>query len=243
MAQHRPSRFPQPLHPVGAEMEMSAWARCCKTPPADPGTRKSHRCCGISKEKAPRLRLAVIGTMALAKDGKGTATADFRAKGASPKSAGKGGDGFEPALASQQCRLHRYAVTTADLCPALPASLHIQLHAPCKLPPQPWAARSAIRCRCALAPGSKTACMSRHARFAPPFYEHVWGQLIASPCATHLVVFVCLWTLRCSLLVARSAFINHRLKKKNVRDDRRAHHERGDAVRVVSVLRDAPRAS
>ena len=85
--------------------------------------------------------------------------------------------------------------------------------------PQPQAARSAIRCRCALAPGSKTACMSRHARCAPPFYEHVGGQLIASPCATHLVVFVCLWTLGYSLLVARPVFINHRLKKMFVTID------------------------
>ena len=62
----------------GTEMEMSTRARCCKTPPVDPRMRKSHRCCGTSKENAPSLRLAVTGTVsclwrrAKAK-GKGTA--------------------------------------------------------------------------------------------------------------------------------------------------------------------------
>ena len=56
---HRPSRSLQPLHPSGIEIQMSAWQRCCKTLPVDRRTLKSHRCCGTSKDTAPRLRLVV----------------------------------------------------------------------------------------------------------------------------------------------------------------------------------------
>ena len=33
VGRHKPSKSPQPLHSGGTEMQMAAWARCCKTPP------------------------------------------------------------------------------------------------------------------------------------------------------------------------------------------------------------------
>ena len=69
---------------------MSIWARCCNTPGESAKLAAGGDWNGVNV-----LNGAI---MALAKgkaNGKGTATGDLVAKGASPKSAGKGGDGFD----------------------------------------------------------------------------------------------------------------------------------------------------
>ena len=107
MAKHRPSRSPQTPHQNGTEMEMSSRPANAQEPSLL--WLLQRQCAKLAAGGDWDCVNVLNGAiMSLAKGngkGKGTAEGDIGAKGASPKSAGKDGDGFDVERAEEQLTL------------------------------------------------------------------------------------------------------------------------------------------
>ena len=114
--------------------------------------------------------------------------------------------------------------------PALPASLHVQLHAPCKLPPTALGSAFCNPVQMRPFPRVKDCLYVPSCSLRTSFLGACWGPVDCVALRDAPRCF-CLFV-DTSSLVARCTACLHQSssQKKNVRDDRRARHERGDAV-------------